>query len=126
MAVSEELVDLLREQLSGLGPVAVRGMFGGAGVYCRGVMFALIAGDQLYFKVDAENRPDFEAAGLEPFVYEAAGGRKVALSYCEAPSDVYDDAEEMVKWARKALDAALRAKASQPPARRGRSAVRRR
>ena len=126
MAVSEELVEHVREQLAGLGPVAIRGMFGGAGVYCRGVMFALLAGDLLYFKADDQNRPDFEAAGLGPFMYEAKGGRKVSLGYYEAPSDVFDDADEMVKWARKALDAALRARANQPPTRRARTVSRRR
>jgi DNA transformation protein len=39
MTASESFVDLLEDALSGLGPVSVRRMFGGAGVYAEGVMF---------------------------------------------------------------------------------------
>ena len=44
------------ECLQPLGPVSARRMFGGHGIYLHGTMFALIAYDQLYFKVDDGNR----------------------------------------------------------------------
>ncbi len=56
-----------------MGAIGIRAMFGGAGVYCNGVMFGLIADETLHFKVDEANRPDDEAAGVEPFTYEAMG-----------------------------------------------------
>jgi len=45
-------------------------MFGGFGTFLDGLMFSLIADNDLYLKVDAENRPDYEAAGSYPFTYE--------------------------------------------------------
>ena len=51
------LVDLMES----FGPVTVRRMFGGAGVFRDGVMFGLIADDTLYLKADRHNRGDFEA-----------------------------------------------------------------
>ncbi len=43
MAVSDEFVDYVVEQLSGWGEVSVRRMFGGAGLYREGIMFAVVA-----------------------------------------------------------------------------------
>ena len=82
-------------------------MFGGWGIYHEDVMFALIADDELYFKVDAENRSHFEGRALGPFVYEG-GGKRVAMSYHRAPEEVFDE-DAMTRWANLALGAAKRA-----------------
>ncbi|MFN4355631.1 TfoX/Sxy family protein [Parvibaculum sp.] len=100
----------MSEQLEPLGPVRIRNMFGGAGVYFDDLMFGLIAGETLFFKVDDRNRADYEAEQMGPFVYEPPSGKSVAMSYYELPERLYDDADELVAWARKALDAALAAK----------------
>jgi DNA transformation protein len=107
------------DQLDAVGPVSARAMFGGFGLYLRGVMFALIAEETLYFKTDAVNRSAFEEAGMRPFVYENKG-RKVAMSYHEAPPDTLEDAEALAELARNAYAAAQRAKAAGPRRPRGR------
>ena len=104
-----EFVDFVIDILAPLGGVGARRMFGGHGLFRDGVMFGLIADDTLYIKADDENRPRFEAAGMGPFVYCRAG-RDVALSYYEAPPDLFDDADELCAWARDAHQAALRAR----------------
>jgi DNA transformation protein and related proteins len=96
-----------------LGRVSARSMFGGWGVYREGRMFGLIAEDTLYFKVDATNRPKFEAEGLGPFVYDGKG-KPVSMSYHEVPPEALDDAAAMRPWALSAYDAALRAAAPKP------------
>ncbi len=73
MSASEGFVELLKDTMRGLGPVSVRRMFGGAGIYADGVMFGLIADDTLYLKADEKTKRDFEAEGLGPFVYEGGG-----------------------------------------------------
>jgi DNA transformation protein and related proteins len=108
MTASESFVELLEDALSGLGPVSVRRMFGGAGVYADGVMFGLIAGDTLYLKADDQSRHAFEAEGLEPFTYQARGKRRIAMSYWRIPERLLDDPDEMVDWARVALAVAKR------------------
>lgn len=108
MAVSAEFSEYLLELFEPLEDVSIRSMFGGAGVFCRGVMFGLIASDQLYFKIDDENKAMFEEAGCKPFTYGAKGGKRGVMSYYEAPDYLYDDSEEMLVWARSALEAALR------------------
>ena len=114
MAVSAEYKEFVSEQLEPLGPVRIRNMFGGAGVYLDDLMFGLIAGETLFFKVDDRNRADYEAEEMGPFVYEPPSGKSVAMSYYELPERLYDDADELVQWARKALDAALAAKVAKP------------
>jgi DNA transformation protein and related proteins len=95
-------------------------MFGGAGVYCDGLMFGLVSDDTLYFRVDDGNRRQFEAEGMRPFSYDGKG-RTIELPYWRAPERLLDEADEMVEWARAALAAAGRTAAKKKPkAKRGR------
>src|SRR6266487_316511 len=114
MATSE-LVHHCCELLVPLGAVRVRRMFGGHGFYIDDLFMALIAGERLYLKVDAQTRPLFEAAGCEPFVYDAAG-KSVSLGYFSAPEEAMESPPLMQPWARHALSAALRARAAKPRA----------
>jgi DNA transformation protein len=103
------------ELLSAAGRVAARRMFGGYGLYCDGVFFALIADDVLYLKADDVNRPELEQAGSAPFVYEAKG-RRATMAYWRAPDEAMESRAAMAPWARSALAAALRARAARPQA----------
>ena len=105
MAISPEFLEFLKDQLSPFGTVSVRRMFGGAGLFRDKLMFALIAEDTLYFKIDARNQPDYEAAGMAPFTYEGKG-KKMQMSYYEVPPDVLEDPADLSVWARKAFEAA--------------------
>lgn len=96
--------------LSVLGPVRSRAMFGGHGIYHQDRMFALIAYDVLYLKVDDGNRSAFEAAGSRPFVWEGKDGRKVPMSYWEMPPEGFEAPERTEYWAGLAVAAAQRAR----------------
>lgn len=122
MAASAGFADFLKDQLRGLGEVSVRRMFGGAGVYCDGLMLGLVSDDTLYLRVDDGNRSAFEAEGMQPFRYEA-NDRTIQLPYWRLPERLFDEPEEMVGWARAALEAARRvaAKRKSKKAGRGRS-----
>lgn len=109
----DEYTEHCLELLGSLGPCQVRRMFGGHGIYLDGLMFGLIAGERLYLKVDAQTRPQWEAAGGEPFVFTARG-RLVATSYYTPPDEAMESPALMRPWARLALEAALRARAAKP------------
>ncbi len=51
MPVSDEFIEYVIDQLASWTDVSVRRMFGGAGLYCDGIMFGLIADDivAMYF-----------------------------------------------------------------------------
>jgi DNA transformation protein len=127
MALSREFVDFLKDQMSGFGGVAIRKMFGGAGISLGGVNFAIVVDETLYLKTDALNAADFEVEGLENFSCEGKNGKRTAMSYRRAPARVMDDSEEMTLWCRSAYAAALRANQKNPPTNRtSRQALRRR
>lgn len=92
----------------------LRRMFGGHGIFCDGVMFALIADEVLYLKVDAETKAAFVEAGCEPFTYDK-GGKPVEMSYMTVPDPATEDADELRPWAHLALAAANRAQAKKKP-----------
>lgn len=106
-----EFVDYLNEVFREFGPITSRRMFGGYGIYHDGIMFALVADDTLYLKVDDENRHHFEAEGLEPFEVTMRG-KTGTMSYHRAPEDLLEDPEAAVVWGRRAFEAALRARSA--------------
>lgn len=107
MPKSSEFVAYLLELLEPLGNVAARAMFGGYGIYHNQLMFALVADDILYLKVDDKNRHEFEERELQPFVY-VKQGKPMKMSYYQAPDEVLDNSDEMCRWAELAYAAALR------------------
>src|SRR3546814_11947805 len=86
-------------------------MFGGAGVYLDGVIFAILADDEVWIKSDSVSDPEFDAAALPRFTYDFGEGKSGTMNYRRAPSDVYDDAEALQHWARLGLAASQRASA---------------
>jgi DNA transformation protein len=118
-AVPNELVAHCCELLAPLGAVRTRRMFGGHGFYVDDVFIALISAERLYLKADEVTRATFEAAGCTPFTFEKARGgsvESVATSYFSAPEDAMESPPLMQPWARLALAAALRARATKPRA----------
>lgn len=99
----------IRELFAVFGPVDVRRMFGGVGIFVEGRMIALVSREVIYLKADAETIPDFEPEGLAPFSYATRNGERKLTSYWRMPERLYDDAEELARWARAAHAAALRA-----------------
>ena len=106
--------EAIREVFSGFGPVQIRRMFGGQGVYQGELMFALVASDELYLKVDDESIGFFRDLGSRPFAYEMRDGRKSIMSYWLMPESALDDPDEAAQLANMALAAARRAKSAQP------------
>lgn len=99
------IVDLF----AAFGPVVVRRMFGGGGIYADGLMFALVTDGVIYLKADSQTIATFEREGLRPFTYAAKDRNKISLSYWRMPDRLYDDADELARWAREAVKAARRA-----------------
>jgi DNA transformation protein len=102
--------------------VSVRRMFGGAGIYAQGTMFALLVDGVIYLKASDATIPAFEREGCAPFSYATKSGTRALISYWRMPERLYDDPDELAEWAREALTAARRARpkgASKPAAARG-------
>ena len=102
-----EFVDHLAERFEQFGPVTIRRMFGGHGIFRDDLMFGLVFEDAFYLKVDEHNRAMFEAEGLPAFEYTRER-KRVSLSYHLAPEEALEDPRTLAEWARPAFDAALR------------------
>ena len=112
MAFSKDFAAYVQELFGGLGLVRVKGMFGGAGVYADELMFAFIADDSLYLRVDAEIEDRFRAEGSQPYIFHMRDGREIAISYWSAPEAALEAPEDAEIWARLSLGAAMRKQAS--------------
>lgn len=116
MVASDSFADVLREQLAPLGHVTLRRMFGKTGVFCDGLMLAMVREDALYFRVDDDNRALFkEAEAFPPLNYEKGGG-SIDLAFWRAPERLFDEPDEFLAWARAALGAARRVAAKRDKA----------
>jgi DNA transformation protein len=100
--------DDIHELFKAFGPVEVRRLFGGAGIYADDTMFALVHEGVIYLKVDEASATAFEREALEPFSYSRRGERAALTSYRRMPDRLYDDPDELATWAHAALAAAGR------------------
>ena len=108
MAGQSEFVETVLDLLAPWGGVSARRMFGGYGLYRGGVIFGIIVRDTLYLKVDDRDRPEFVARGMAPFTYGRQRRTISMTGYYEAPPELFDDGDEMIRWSGRALDAARR------------------
>lgn len=106
LRVSDSFRRFVLDQLAAMEDIQPRSMFGGVGLYCRGLFFGIIAGDVLYLKVDETTRGDYERAGMGPFCpYPERGG---TMQYYAVPVGVLESAEELARWAKRAVRVAER------------------
>jgi DNA transformation protein len=106
LKVSDSFRAFVLAQLDTLGDVTARAMFGGVGLYRRGVFFGILAGDVLYFKVDDSNRADFARYEAKPF---RPYPDRPSTKYFAVPVEVLESPQDLTVWARKSLQAAVRA-----------------
>ncbi len=106
MAISEEIGDFARDLFADLGPITVRPMFGGAGLFCDGAMFGLISrSETIYLKAEGVTSRAMAAEGSKPFTY-GKNDSEQSMGYWSLPDASLDDPDEAVVWARRALELA--------------------
>jgi DNA transformation protein len=107
--------DFVCELFAGVGSISVKRMFGGAGVYAEGLMFALLAEETIYIKVDTALKAELMQEKSGPFVWSPENGpragEKVEMGYWRLPEPALDDPDLAAQWGLKALNVA-RAKAT--------------
>jgi DNA transformation protein and related proteins len=111
MAITAGFIDALTDALSFLPELKIKRMFGGAGVYTAGLMFALADDEALWLKTDEESDPLFVAEGLEAFTFRDRKGRTISMTYRRAPDEIWDDPDAARRWVQLGVASALRKKA---------------
>ena len=92
------------DQLSELGDVVARPMFGGAGFYLDGKFFGLLYEKRLYFRVSPQTIGDYTARKMKPFAPFGGkrGKRGESRGYYEVPVEIIESQSDLIKWARAA------------------------
>lgn len=106
--------DHIREMFEGLGPVTIRRLFGGKGIYHAGLIVAIDFGDEILLKADATSAPLFAETGARQWTYESQRRPPVLMPYWSIPDEALDDPETLAHWVRLAFEAALRSGAAKP------------
>jgi DNA transformation protein len=87
---------------SDFGPVELRRLFSGEGIYVAGTIIGIVVDDRIYLKTNETTRAGFTAEGSKPF-YFRKDGKRIASSYYAIPERLYDDPAELADWARNAF-----------------------
>jgi DNA transformation protein len=95
--------DFIRDLFGQFGRVDVKRMFSGHGIYANGVIFAIVSGDVIYLKTDETTRAAFERENETPLSFTKKNGQRMVTSYWRLPERLYDEPDELARWARSAL-----------------------
>ncbi len=115
MAYDPDFGDWVREHFAALGPLDIKRMFGGAGVYANGLMFALLDDGVVWLKADETHAPLLVEAGARQFTFPTKDGQTMTMAYWSLPEAAMDDPDEAVAWARQSIEAALRKAGAKRP-----------
>lgn len=123
MSASSEYVEYICDLLVGLPDIKSKNFFGGVALHAAiftgefaknssadDIQFAMIQNDELYFVVDDQTRPKYEAKGMQAFSYNKKSGLVMVRKYYTAPEELFEDDELMLEWAKEALESAIRLK----------------
>jgi DNA transformation protein and related proteins len=113
---NESFRQFILDQLSALREVRTRAMFGAHGLYQGGQFFGILDEGRLFFKTDARSQADYLARGMPPFTFDSKG-RVITMGYHEVPPEVLESPEDLVAWARRAIQVAARSQKARPAAR---------
>jgi DNA transformation protein len=104
--------EAIAELFSAFGPVNVRRMFSGFGLYADDICFSLFLGGEIYLKTDEVTIPRFVEERSRPFSYTQRTSGKVVVvnSFWRLPERLYDDPDELALLAKDAIAAARRQK----------------
>lgn len=103
-----EFNSFVLDQLNGFGEFEAKSMFGGTALLRGGCAFAKVKHGALWLKVDDGNIADFLEWDMPQYTYGEGNSRR--LNFFQTPPEVLEDAETLVRWVEKAVEAARTSK----------------
>ncbi len=97
---NDSFKDFVLDQLRELDGVEARGMFGGFGLYQDETFFGIIHRGHLYFKIDETTVVEYRNRKMKPF---RPSPKQTLKTYYQVPVDVIEDADQLVDWAKRAI-----------------------
>lgn len=117
MPIDEGLYAWLEEALDPMGRLSLRKMMGGATLYLDGIIFGIMVDGELWLKSDAEADAIWDTVSRDRFTVTFKDGTVDMMNYRRAPTDVYDDADELRRWVSVSLEAGRRRAVKKRPKR---------
>lgn len=103
MAYSESIANFAKDQLSVLGTIRTKKMFGALAFYCEDVLFAAVMDDAFTLKAKDESlQQEYMNVGMKRHAIE---GRDIKMPYFDVPASILEDSDVLKKWALKSLTA---------------------
>ena len=90
MAGDDTFLNEVLGNLTTIGDITSKPMFGGYGIFHDGAMFGIVKGNGLFLKVGDSNRPDYE---------KAASVQYKPMPYFRVPANVISKAPNLLEWA---------------------------
>lgn len=109
MTQKSEFLEYILELLEVCEGISYKSMFGGYAIYKYGLAIALIADDEIYFKVDDSNRSAYQAMGSKPFTYKKKD-KIITISNWSLPVEILKDQDQLIQWVDKSYQVALKSK----------------
>ena len=100
---TEEYIEHVLELLEPINAISAGKFFGGQGISCNSVQFAMIMGNSLFFVVDDSTRNKYIEMGAECFWYTKKTGKVNVKKYHEVPGELFDEPDTLLKWARESI-----------------------
>ncbi|MGB1235033.1 MAG: TfoX/Sxy family protein [Planktomarina sp.] len=103
MSVSDDQIAFAKDLFAPLGSLSTRKMFGGLGIYCDGIIFALMMRDgTLMVKAKGDLAAELADFGSLQFGHDHEK-KKGNMPYWSLPEAALDDPEQACDWAKKSL-----------------------
>lgn len=106
MTVSSDFVTYVTTQLSRLGTVQSRPIFGGVGILVEHRLVGVILDDVLYLYTDEHSRPDYTAYGMGP-LRPYPNAFNLTTDQYQCPDEIVHSPDKLQEWAQRALEASV-------------------
>lgn len=107
MTLTAGFKEYLAELLGPVGKFSTKRVFGLDGIMADGVLLGFVIDERIHFRTDEETVDDYREGGGKPYTFTKRGGEFIVTSYYSLPDHLYDEPDELVRWAKRARQAAL-------------------
>lgn len=108
MRTKDSLASHVTEQLSFLGRISSRSIFGAIGIFIDDRLLGIVVNESLYLHTATSNRDDYVSRGMPQFK-PYPNAFDLTTDHHQVPSDVLADDTQLKAWGERALKAAIEA-----------------
>jgi DNA transformation protein and related proteins len=108
MRTKDNLASYVVEQLSFLGRISARSIFGATGIFLEERLLGIVLNDTVYLHTGPSNRDDYVSRGMPQFK-PYPNAFDLTTDHHRVPPDVLADEAQLRSWGERALKAAVEA-----------------